>query len=150
MTNMRMTKEEQEAFLARNNLAIVAVPADGKAPVVTPVLYRYDATDGIWFICTPQSSKAKRMSVGSPITLNVQDVSVKFNESYVTIEGEVASMEPDEDLAELRRLVELYFGPEGAATYMSMIPSEFSLIRVQVRPTRFLSRDYTKAWGPQG
>ncbi|MEX2393947.1 MAG: pyridoxamine 5'-phosphate oxidase family protein [Actinomycetota bacterium] len=149
MTNMKMSREEQEAYLAERSLAIVAVPSDGRAPVVTPVLYRYDASEGIVFICTPDGEKGRRVAVGSPITVNVQDDAVKFNESYVTIEGDVSSVEPDDGLAELQRLVERYYGPEGANTYMAFIPENFALTVVKVRPKRWLSRDYAKAWGQQ-
>jgi hypothetical protein len=149
MSDMRLSTDEQGEFLARTNLAIIGVPADGRAPLLTPVLYRYDPAEGIVFVCAPDSAKAKRLRVGSPVSFSVQDATVKFNESYVTVEGEVESMGPDVDLVELRRLADAYFGPDGAKVYMAFVPDDMQLLSVRVRPTRWLSRDYTKAWGPQ-
>ncbi len=148
MPDRRMSRAEQEEFLAGKHYAVVAVPADGKAPTLTPSWFRHDPAEGIVFTCLNSSAKAKRMSIGSPVSINVQDTSVKFGWAYVTVEGEVISIEPDKGHAEIQRLADRYLSPEDATLYKSAaIPEKWEdwpLMVVHLQPKRWFSRDYKK------
>ena len=146
MADMRLSRDEQEAFLDEPHYAVIAVPQDGKAPGLTPSWYRYDRERGIVFICATDSAKAKHLRVGSPVSLNVQDTSVRFGPAYVTVEGDVVSIDLDEGLAELGRLADRYYGSD-AHLYMAGVPADMAVLVVRVQPKRWLSRDYKKAMG---
>ena len=149
LSNLRMTHEEQEAFLGGLHYAIVGVPADGHAPILTPCWYRYDPDEGIVFTCLATSEKARRLRVGSLISVNVQEAPGElFQQSYVTVEGEVASIDDQAGMDELRRLAVRYYGPEGSKQYLAVVPEGLPWLVVRVRPKRWLSRDYKKALPP--
>ena len=142
MADLRMTLEERDAFLAEPHIAVVAVPADGMAPVMTPVWYRYEPGGCVYFTSLATGKKASRLKSGTPIALNVQ-AGDGWAAGYVTVEGIVERISSGDERAELRRMDERYFGAD-ADNYMAVVPPDYVWIEVCVRPTRFFSRDYTK------
>lgn len=144
MPDLRMSPEERDAFLSEVRVATVAVPADGRAPIATPVWYRYEPGGCLHFICEPSGEKGSRMQVGTAIAVSVQDFSTNLAEGYVTVEGVVEEIDVAGGRDELARLAERYYGPEGGPLYMSAIPADMTVQAVSVRPIRFLTRDYSK------
>ena len=143
MPDLRMSKAEREAFLREHVVGVLGVPADGKAPLMMPVLYRYEPNGNLVFTYDKATEKATRIDVGTPVALSVE-VHKPWASGYVTIEGVVERVQQDDERAELRRLAEPYYGSDAIDSYMSVVPPEWVMQVAYVRPTRFLTRDYEK------
>jgi nitroimidazol reductase NimA-like FMN-containing flavoprotein (pyridoxamine 5'-phosphate oxidase superfamily) len=147
IVDMRMSAEERARFLADPKYAVVAIPAEGRAPLVTPVWYRYAPGGDIVFTCEAESEKARRLAMGSKVSINAQDTAIHWGAQYVTVEGEVVGLTTDGGREELHRIAIGYLGEEEAAAYMSVVPAEMVMTSVTIRPGRWLSRDYRKMTG---
>ena len=131
-----MKQSEREAFLSEARVAILAIPEADRGPLTTPVWYWYEPGAELWFETEPSSRKGKLLSVGTRLSLCVQDDKPPY--AYVSIEGPVIEIaEDDRDLHEIPMAIR-YLGEKGGRDYIdSLPPSEWK--RYIVRPERWRS-----------
>lgn len=131
-----MSRSEREAFLADVHVAVIAIPAPGRGPLTVPVWYWYEPGGELWFETQPDSRKGSLLSIGTRISLCVQDENPPY--AYVSVEGPVIEIaEDDRELHEIPMAVR-YLGERGGRQYIDAQPaSEWK--RYIMRPERWLS-----------
>ena len=133
-----MNKEQRQAFLADVHVAVVAIPAQDRGPLTAPVWYWYEPGGDLWFETEPDSRKGKLMSVGTRISLCVQNESPPF--AYVSVEGPIIEIaDDDRELHEIPMAVR-YLGEEEGRRYIDGLPVG-NWNRYIMRPERWLSMD---------
>jgi PPOX class probable F420-dependent enzyme len=143
MSELSMTKEEREAFLAALHVGVLAVADDaGGAPLAAPVWYRYEPGGDVIINTGTESVKARLLVAAGRASFCAQREALPY--AFVTVDGPIRITGPDE--AERTRLAERYLGEELATTYMAATASESSTT-VRLTPERWRTQDYAKLTG---
>ena len=140
MAKLTMSKAEREEFLAGVHVGVLCVPSDG-APVCSPIWYVYEAGGDMYVLLDPRSRKGRLLRDGISVTMVAQMESEPYK--YVSVEGTV-SIDPAKTDEHLRPLAKRYLGEEQGDAYADARPVEGG-IRVSIRPTRWLTADFSKA-----
>ena len=86
-TNLRMTREEREAFLADVHIGVLAVGNPAGAPVVTPIWYAYEPGGDVRIVIGKDGMKGRALGNGQRVSLCVQTETPPYK--YVTVEGPI-------------------------------------------------------------
>jgi nitroimidazol reductase NimA-like FMN-containing flavoprotein (pyridoxamine 5'-phosphate oxidase superfamily) len=141
-----MTRAEREAFLADVRVGVVSIADGARGPLTVPVWYGYEPGGEVWFVTERDSRKGKLLLLVDRISLCVQTESPPYQ--YVSVEGPIEGIE----LADLERhsrvLAHRYLGKELGDRYVAGSSSDRdNSIVVRLRPERWLTVDYGKAFG---
>ncbi len=141
-----MTRAEREAFLADVRVGVVSISDGARGPLTVPVWYGYEPGGELWFVTERDSLKGKRLLLVDRISLCVQTESPPYK--YVSVEGPIEGIE----LADLERhrrvLAHRYLGKDFGDRYLAASSAEReNNIVVRLRPERWLTVDYGKAFG---
>jgi nitroimidazol reductase NimA-like FMN-containing flavoprotein (pyridoxamine 5'-phosphate oxidase superfamily) len=137
-----MSSVEREEFVRDMRVAVLAVEDTGeRAPLVTPIWYLYDG--GVFSIVTERSQrKTQLIDAARRFSLCMQSEQPPYR--YVTVEGEIASIDPAR-MDERRRLAHRYLGEELGEAYLTATQASYEdLVTVRMRPIRWSSVDYGK------
>lgn len=146
--SLAMTREEREAFLAGVHVAVLALPEPGRGPLAVPIWYAYEPGGQILLVTEAGSRKGRLLRERPRVSLVVQDETPPYR--YVSVEGPVVGLEPADLERHTRPLAHRYLGPERGDAYLAATGDEEGRggsIAVFIRPERWLTVDYRKAWG---
>ncbi len=105
------------SFLSELHVGVLSIPRDGRAPHSTPVWYRYESDNTIWFLADPNGQKGKLLSAGGEISFVVQSEEIPYQ--YVSIEGMVTDVVAGEIESDLRPIARFYLGEKAGDEYVS-------------------------------
>jgi nitroimidazol reductase NimA-like FMN-containing flavoprotein (pyridoxamine 5'-phosphate oxidase superfamily) len=143
-----MTRTEREVFLADVHVGVLAIPETGRGPLSAPIWYGYEPGGEIWLVTGRDSRKGRLLAKGVRVGFVVQSEEAPYR--YVSIEGPVVSVAPSPGDAEERELAHRYLGPEAGDAYVASTAARRETepnVLVRIRPERWLSVDYRKAYG---
>jgi nitroimidazol reductase NimA-like FMN-containing flavoprotein (pyridoxamine 5'-phosphate oxidase superfamily) len=141
-----MTRGEREAFLADVRVGVLSIADGARGPLTVPVWYGYERGGEVWFVTDRDSRKGKLLLLVDRISLCVQTESAPYK--YVSVEGPIAAIERADLERHRRVLAHRYLGKELGDGYLaaSETSGEENIV-VRLRPERWLSIDYSKAFG---
>jgi uncharacterized protein len=162
---LSMTRAEREAFLADVHVGVLSIPEPGRGPLSAPIWYGYTALDAatgheparsqmraaggeIWLVTGRDSRKGRLLRPGVRVSFVVQSEQPPYR--YVSVEGAVVSVAPSPGEGEERQLAHRYLGREGGDAYVASTAERRAAepnVLVRIRPERWLSVDYRKAYG---
>ena len=144
MSNLTMSKEEREAFLADLHVGVFSVVGDGDTPLTAPIWYSYEPGGTVNVIIGPDSLKARALATAKAFALCAQTETAPYR--YVTVEGPVTVTEPATH-EERTAMAVRYLGEELAAGYIASTGGEHSdNLVVRMQPARWRTTDYGKTF----
>jgi PPOX class probable F420-dependent enzyme len=144
---LSMTRAEREAFLADVHVGVLSIPEPGRGPLSAPIWYGYEPGGEIWLVTGRDSRKGKLLRPGVRVSFVAQTEQAPYR--YVSVEGPVTSVAPSPGEAEERRLAHRYLGQEMGDAYVASTADRRETepnVLVRIRPERWLSVDYRKAY----
>jgi len=146
MADTRMSRAEREKFLAAVRVGVLSIADGARGPLTVPVWYGYEPGGDVWFVTDRDSRKGKRLLLVDRISLCVQTEAPPYQ--YVSVEGPIAGIERADLERHSRVLAHRYLGPELGDRYLadSSGGGDESVV-VRLRPERWLTVDYGKAFG---
>jgi nitroimidazol reductase NimA-like FMN-containing flavoprotein (pyridoxamine 5'-phosphate oxidase superfamily) len=146
MSELTMSREEREAFLAGVHVGVLSVADDeGGGPLTMPVWYRYEPGDTIAVITGPATRKASLIAKAGRFSLCVQSEQPPY--AYVSIAGPVVDSTPVEPEARAE-MAHRYLGKEMGDMYLAATEEEQAHdIVLRMRPERWRTADFSKQFG---
>jgi nitroimidazol reductase NimA-like FMN-containing flavoprotein (pyridoxamine 5'-phosphate oxidase superfamily) len=135
-----MTAEERQNYLADLHVGVIAVERPGRAPLAVPVWYGYEPGGEVLVWTEEDSVKHKLITAAGRFAITAQDEHPPYK--YVTAEGEVVGVDRATDAA-VRAIAIRYLGEEVGHQFADENFSPTSVV-IRMRPTRWLSTDYSK------
>jgi uncharacterized protein len=114
-------------------------------PSPCPSWYGYEPGGEVWFVTDRDSRKGQRLLLVDRISLCVQTEAPPYQ--YVSVEGPIAAIERADLERHRRVLAHRYLGKELGDGYLAQSGSGGSEVVVRLRPERWLTVDYGKAFG---
>ncbi len=140
-----MTQQEKENFLAGVHVGIIGIAQAGCAPLTVPIWYAYEPGKEIGFVTGGSSQKGKLLTLGSNVSLCVQEEQMPYK--YVSVEGTVVGIDPADVERDIRPLAQRYYGREGGDQYIQRVygsgVADGDLL-IRIRPRRWLAADYSR------
>jgi PPOX class probable F420-dependent enzyme len=138
MSELSMSKEERDEFLAALHVGVLAVDRPDGPPLVAPVWYRY--TDGtVEFFTDRSSQKAQLLKRAGTASLCAQREEYPY--AYVTVDGPIEIEAADR--ATRLDIATRYLGPKDGIEYVEGNPNADEIV-VRLRPERWRTTDYSK------
>jgi PPOX class probable F420-dependent enzyme len=144
---LSMTRAEREAFLADVHVGVLSIAEPGRGPLAAPIWYGYEPGGEIWLVTGRDSRKGRLLRPGVRVSFVAQSEQAPYR--YVSVEGPVTSVAPSPGEAEERRLAHRYLGQEMGDAYVASTAERREAepnVLVRIRPERWLSVDYRKAF----
>ena len=144
MSQLSMTVEERQQFLAGVHVGVLALTDPERGPLAAPVWYDYEPGGELRFVTGRTSRKGRLVELGRRVSLVAQTEEAPFYK-YVSVEGPVVAIEPSTFEEHRKPMAYRYLGPEMGDVYLqaSVDEGEDSVV-VRVRPERWLTVDYQK------
>jgi len=142
----KMTKEEREAFLAEPHVGVLSVAAEpGRAPLTTPIWYRYAPGGDVLVMTSPGSRKTRLIEAAGRFALCVQQQDGVYK--YVSVEGPVVKTWPMTK-AERHEVAARYLPPGVSEAYTDATDGTHgSNIAIVMRPERWNTSDFSDLAG---
>jgi nitroimidazol reductase NimA-like FMN-containing flavoprotein (pyridoxamine 5'-phosphate oxidase superfamily) len=141
MTDLRMTREEREAFLAGVHVGVISIEDPGQGPMSAPIWYDYRPEAGLWLITGRGSRKGRALERAGRFSLVAQQEAMPYR--YVSVEGPIVEKRPAEADADRRPMAQRYFGVEMGDAYVDSQPGSDEYV-YRMQPERWLTVDYGK------
>jgi PPOX class probable F420-dependent enzyme len=138
MSELSMSKQERDDFLAAVHVGVLAVARPDGPPLVTPVWYRYSG-DAVEFFTESSSQKAQLLKRAGSASLCAQREEYPY--AYVSVDGPVEIEEVDR--ATRLDIATRYLGPEEGTAYVDGNPAADEVV-IRLRPKRWRTTDYSK------
>jgi nitroimidazol reductase NimA-like FMN-containing flavoprotein (pyridoxamine 5'-phosphate oxidase superfamily) len=149
MASLAMTRAEREAFLEAVRVGVISIADGARGPLTVPIWYGYEAGGDLWVITERDSRKGKLLLGVDRFSLCVQTEVAPYK--YVSVEGPIIALERADRERHGRVMAHRYLGKEGGDAYIAATASEDSSydgsIVVRMRPERWLTVDYARAFG---
>jgi uncharacterized protein len=139
MSELSMSKQERDDFLAALHVGVLAVERPDGPPLVTPVWYRYTPGGAVEFNTAGSSEKAQLLARSGHASLCAQRE--EFPYAYVTVGGPVEIEATDR--ATRVDIAMRYLGTEIGTEYVEGSPDADDLV-VRLHPARWRTTDYSK------
>ncbi len=139
--NLKMSRNEREAFLADVHVGVISIPRQGRGPLTAPIWYSYEPGDEVLVGMGRDSLKGQLITEGAVISLCAQDEKPPYK--YVTIEGPVVSITDTNTDRDTRPMAIRYLGQELGDQYADQ-SSDAGNIQVRIKPEVWLTVDYGK------
>lgn len=139
MSELSMSRQEREEFLAALHVGLLAVDRPDGPPMVTPVWYRYAPGGAVEFNTASSSEKAKLLEQSGHASLCAQREELPY--AYVTVDGPV-EIEPT-DRATRVDIAMRYLGAEMGSAYIDSNPDADDLV-IRLHPARWRTADFSK------
>jgi nitroimidazol reductase NimA-like FMN-containing flavoprotein (pyridoxamine 5'-phosphate oxidase superfamily) len=146
--SLAMTKPERETFLAGVHIGIISIAEEGRGPLTVPVWYAYDAGGELRVVTGRESRKGRLLARAGKFSLCAQTETPPYK--YASVEGPIVSTQPAEIERDLRPLARRYLGVEMGDRYIEQtrnLPEYSDQALIRMRPERWLTADYAKAFG---
>jgi nitroimidazol reductase NimA-like FMN-containing flavoprotein (pyridoxamine 5'-phosphate oxidase superfamily) len=148
MASLAMSRAEREAFLAAVRVGVISLADPGRGPLTVPIWYGYEPGGELWIVTDRDSRKGVLLLKADRFSLCAQTETPPY--SYVSVEGPIAGIERADLERHTRVLAHRYLGVAGGDAYIKASGAaearEGSIV-VRMRPERWLSVDYRKAYG---
>ena len=148
MPSLAMSRAEREVFLAAVRVGVISIADDGRGPLTVPIWYGYEPGGDLWLVTDRESRKGKLLLKADRFSLCAQTETPPYQ--YVSVEGPIVTLERAELERHTRVLAHRYLGKEGGDAYIKATgasdESDGSIV-VSMRPERWLTVDYRKAFG---
>jgi nitroimidazol reductase NimA-like FMN-containing flavoprotein (pyridoxamine 5'-phosphate oxidase superfamily) len=142
--SLTMTKQEREEFLADLHVGIISIAEENRGPLTVPIWYSY--TDGeVRVITGRRSLKGILLERAGRFSLCAQTETPPYK--YVSVEGPIVSIEPQDTERDVRPMAHRYLGPEVGDRYIEATGGTENReegVLVRMRPQRWLTVDYAK------
>ena len=143
--SIAMTQQEKENFLAGVHVGVLSIAQVGRAPLTIPIWYAYEPGKEICFVTGGASQKGKLLTLGSKVSLCVQEEQMPYK--YVSVEGIVVGIDPANVERDIRPLAQRYYGREGGDQYIKRVYGSGVAegdVLIRIRPQHWLAADYSK------
>ena len=143
MPSYAMTRAQREAFLADTHVAMLAIQADGRGPLLVPVWYWYRPGGDVHIVTSGPSRKVALLRKAGRASLCAQTEAPPY--MYVSVEGRVAIAGRPEWERDVREVAIRYLGKEMGEMYLAATAVEHeSAVLVRLTPERWQTVDFTK------
>jgi PPOX class probable F420-dependent enzyme len=139
MSELSMSEQEREAFLAALHVGVLAVDRPDGPPLVVPIWYRYAPGGAVEFTTEGTSEKARLLELAAYASLCAQREELPY--AYVTVDGPV-EIEPS-DRATRVDIATRYLGTQAGTGYVDGAPHADDIV-VRLRPHRWRTIDFAK------
>jgi uncharacterized protein len=139
MSELSMTVEERQQFLASMHVGVLAAERPDGPPLLSPIWYRYAAGGAVEFVIGTSSEKARVLRASGRASLCAQREEVPY--AYVTVDGPVEFGAADE--AVRTDIATRYLGAELGAQYV-VETAHVDDVLVRLQPARWRTTDYSK------
>lgn len=139
MSQLSMSVDEREVFLAALHVGVLAVERPDGPPLVTPVWYRYEPGGAIEVTTERSSEKTRLLEHSARASLCVQREAIPY--AYVTVEGPVEVGPADH--ATLVDIATRYLGSEAGRAYVEHGPAADDVV-IRIHPARWRTSDFSK------
>ena len=139
MSELTMSKQEREDFLAALHVGVLAVERTDGPPLVTPIWYRYTPGGAVEFNTAGSSDKARLLERAGHASMCAQREELPY--AYVTVDGPVEIEATDR--ATRVDIASRYLGTEMGTGYVDGSPDADDIV-VRLRPTRWRTSDFSK------
>ena len=139
MSELTMSKQEREEFLAALHVGVLAVERPDGPPLVTPIWYRYTPGGAVEFNTASSSDKADLLAQAGHASMCAQREELPY--AYVTVEGPVEIETTDR--ATRVDIATRYLGTEMGTGYVDGSPEADDIV-VRLRIARWLTSDFSK------
>jgi nitroimidazol reductase NimA-like FMN-containing flavoprotein (pyridoxamine 5'-phosphate oxidase superfamily) len=135
-----MSEADRLRFLQGTRVAVIGIARSEKGPLLAPVWYEYDSTDGFRVVISSTSAKAKLLVRTGRATICVQEDGEQYG--YVAAEGPVLSTPlTDEECRTLMLSMGVrYLGPTDGAKFAAAF-SEPDVQLVTLKPETWQAED---------
>jgi nitroimidazol reductase NimA-like FMN-containing flavoprotein (pyridoxamine 5'-phosphate oxidase superfamily) len=143
-----MTKQERETFLADLHVGVISIPEEGRGPLTVPIWYSYEPGGELRVVTARSSRKARLLQRTGRFSLCAQTETPPYK--YVSVEGPVVAIESADLERDRRPLAHRYLGMRRGDRYIENTREESERVEnvlVRMRPERWLTVDYAKAYG---
>ena len=145
--SLAMTKDEREAFLAGVHVGVIGIAEEGRAPLMVPIWYGYEAGGDVWIITERGSRKGHALEVAGRFSLCAQDENPPYK--YVSVEGPIVTSAPCDQERHRRVLAHRYLGSELGDMYLESTAEEsIDLVVYRMQPETWYTVDYGKQLEP--
>ncbi len=148
MASLAMSRAEREAFLAAVRVGVISLADEGRGPLTVPIWYGYEPGGELWIVTDRDSRKGALLLKADRFSLCAQTETPPYQ--YVSVEGPIAGIERADLERHTRALAHRYLGVAGGDAYIKAsgaAEARDGSIVVRMRPERWLSVDYRKAYG---
>ena len=121
---------------------------EGRGPLTVPIWYDYEPGGELRLVTGKTSRKGKLLEKTGRFSLCVQTETPPYK--YVTVEGPITSMGSADVERDTRPIAHRYLGKDLGDRYIEATKDDRSQgesTLVRMRPERWLTVDYTKAYG---
>ncbi len=139
MSQLSMSKQEREAFLAALHVGGLAVDRPDGPPLMVPIWYRYTAGGVVEFNTEGSSEKVRLLTQSGQASLCAQQEELPY--AYVTVDGPVELESTDRETRV--DIATLYLGSPAGTEYVDTYPDGDDVV-VRLRPTRWRTMDFSK------
>jgi nitroimidazol reductase NimA-like FMN-containing flavoprotein (pyridoxamine 5'-phosphate oxidase superfamily) len=139
MSELAMSREEREQFLAALHVGVLAIDRPDRPPLVTPMWYRYAPGGVVEFNTASSSEKAKLLEQTGHASLCAQREELPY--AYVTVDGPVEIAPTDR--ATRVDIATRYLGLEVGTAYIDSSPDADDLV-ILLHPARWRTADFSK------
>ena len=147
MSQLSMTREERDAFLAEQHVGVISIEDPGRAPLSAPIWYDYTPEKGIWVVTSKRSKKGIALEKAGRFTRVAQQEDMPYK--YVSVEGPIVETRPADTDSDTRPMAWRYFGKEFGDAYVDgQSDEERSASLYRMQPQRWLTVDYAKLAPP--
>lgn len=136
----KMTNDEREHYLAGLHVGVIGVERPDRAPLTVPIWYGYQPGGEVLLWTEAESVKLKLIRDAGRFSITAQDEQPPYR--YVSADGDVTGIEPATDDV-VRSIAVRYLGEQEGNTFTDENLTPTSVI-IRMRPTRWLSTDYSK------
>ena len=151
MGDLRLTKDEREAFLAEPHCGVVSVTRDdGRPPLTVPVWYGYEPGGNLTFFSGTEgraSQKTALIERAGVVSMCVQYEQWPYK--YVTVEGSVVGVDRPPSREQVLAVARRYLPEDQAQAFteaeLGRESPFFTLFTI--RPDRWLTADFGRAQG---
>ena len=145
MSELSMSKQERDDFLAALHVGVLAVARPEGPPLLTPVWYRYAPGGAVELNTEHSSEKARLLELAGHASLCVQREELPY--AYVTVEGPVEIEATDR--ATRVDIATRYLGDEMGTAYVDGSPAADDIV-IRLQPVRWRTSDFAKLDLPEG
>ena len=139
MSELSMSVEEREAFLADLHVGMIGIERADGPPLTVPVWYGYEPGGEVLLWTESGSLKHRLLRDAGRFSITVQDEQPPYK--YVTAEGDITSIGAAQD-ADVRLLAIRYLGEQAGNQFTDQNLTPTSIV-IRMRPQRWLSFDYS-------
>ncbi len=139
-TEMALTREERESFLAEPHVAALAVDGEaGRGPLTVPIWYQYEPGGLVWIMTGLDSRKNRLIRAAGRFSLMIdrEEPTVR----YVSVEGPVTGTSPA-TVEQLREMAARYLPAGKVDAYVDFAwKNHGEQVVVRMRPEHWVSSD---------